>query len=149
MGSKDKCIYIYEVLNGMLVSRLPGHRSSVCCMMGHREFLASGGDIGCNSLILWDIKTWTIKSKVQSHSAAISSIVNLQDDQHLITGSYDKKICVYSYREGGLKYTLPSNKSSVTSIVMNVDGSKMISCGLDHIINIWQVVKRDNVLFFL
>lgn len=63
----------------------------------------------------------------------------------MVSGSYDKKICIYNYREKKLKYTLPSNKSSVTGMVINNDGTKMASCSLDNTINIWQIVKRDNV----
>ena len=118
-------------------------------LLDNQSILASGSDHPSPQIFLWDLKTLEVKMKLREHRAAITAICCLKDGEHMVSGSYDKKICVYSYREGGLKYTLPSNKSSVTSIVMNVDGSKMISCGLDHIINIWQVVKRDNVLFFL
>ena len=48
--------------------------------MGHSEFLASGGDVGCSSLILWDIRSLTIKCRMQIHAAAISGIVDLLDD---------------------------------------------------------------------
>lgn len=48
----------------------------------------------------------------------------------MISGSYDKKLCVYSYYEQKFKYTLPSNKSSVTAICLNSNATKMISCGL-------------------
>lgn len=92
MGSKDKNIYVYNLANAKLISRLSGHKASVCCMMSNHEFLASGGDVGCNSVILWDTRTWTIKSKIQAHSAAISGIVDLMDDQTLASSSYDKKI---------------------------------------------------------
>ena len=57
-----------------------GHKASVCCLMGHSEFLASGGDVGCSSLILWDIRSLTIKCRMQIHAAAISGIVDLLDD---------------------------------------------------------------------
>ena len=100
VGSKDKNIYIYSISYKKLVSRLCGHKASVCCLMNHPEFLVSGGDVGCNSLILWDNKTWTVRSKIQTHSAAISGIVDLLDDQSLAVSSYDKKITIYNYRRG-------------------------------------------------
>ena len=40
-------------------------------------------------------------------------------------------------------YNLPINKTPVTAILLNCNNSKMISCGLDDSINIWQIV-RDN-----
>ena len=100
VGSKDKNIYIYSLSTGKLVSRLCGHRASVCCLSNHSEFLASGGDVGCSSVILWDTRTWTVRSKIQCHSAAISGIVDLLDDQSLGISSYDKKITIYNYKKG-------------------------------------------------
>jgi len=40
-------------------------------------FLASGSDHGCSSLILWDVRTWTIASKAQVHAAAVTGILDL------------------------------------------------------------------------
>ena len=82
--------------------------------------------------------------RLKEHKSAVSAIACLRDSEHFISGGYDKKICVYSFHERKLKYTLPSNKSSVTAICINSDGSKMISCGLEgNVLNIWQVVKSS------
>ena len=65
----------------------------------------------------------------------------------MISGSYDKRLCVYSFHERRLKYTLPSNKSSVTAICINSNASKMISCGLENnVLNVWQIVKDASSL---
>lgn len=64
----------------------------------------------------------------------------------MISGSYDKKLCVYSFHEQRLKYTLPSNKSSVTALTMNNNGSKLISCCLENnALNIWQIVRANTI----
>lgn len=64
----------------------------------------------------------------------------------MISGSYDKKLCVYSFHERKLKYTLPSNKSSVTALNLNSNGSKLISCCLENnALNIWQIVRSNNM----
>lgn len=79
----------------------------------------------------------------KEHKAAVTAIACLRDGEHMISGSYDKKLCIYSFHEQRPKYTLPSNKSSVTAISLNSDGTKMISCGLeDKMLNIWQIVRK-------
>lgn len=83
--------------------------------------------------------------KVTEHKAAVTSIVDLKDGKYFASGSYDKKINVYSTLTGEVKYTLPANKSSVTSMILNSTASKMISCNLDNTLNVWQVVRRSTM----
>ena len=61
-------------------------------------YLASGSDHGCSCLILWDIRTWTISLRIQAHTAAVTSILDLEDGLHLLTGSYDKKVNIFNRR---------------------------------------------------
>lgn len=80
--------------------------------------------------------------KIESHKAAVTAIVDLQDNRSLISGSYDKNINIYNLNsEGKILYNLPVNKTPVTAILLNCNGSKMISCGLDDSVNVWQVVR--------
>ena len=143
IGCKDKNIYIYKTQTKKLISRLTGHKSSVCCMMSHPDFLASGGDVGCNSLILWDLRTCTIKSRVQSHSAAISGIVDLYDDQSIAISSYDKKITVYNYRKNEIMFNLSANRTAVSCLAMDSVGKKLVSSGLDNHLSVWNIIRRN------
>jgi WD40 repeat protein len=72
----------------------------------------------------------------------VTSIVDLQDNQSLVSGSYDKKINIYNLLTGKISFNLPANKSSVTGIILNNVGNKMISCGLDSYLTVWQVVRN-------
>lgn len=72
-----------------------------------------------------------MKMRIESHKAAVTAIVDLQDGRSMVSGSYDKTINVYDLgSDGKILYNLPVNKASVTAILMNSTGSKMISCGL-------------------
>jgi WD40 repeat protein len=87
----------------MKIATLKAHTASVCTLStinesGKTKMLVSGSDVGCSTLIFWDINTWTIKSKIHAHSAAITSIVDLGDGQTLVSGSYDKLINIYNYK---------------------------------------------------
>lgn len=112
-------------------------------MMSHPDFLASGGDVGCNSLILWDLRTCTIKSRVQSHSAAISGIVDLYDDQSIAISSYDKKITVYNYRKNEIMFNLSANRTAVSCLAMDSVGKKLVSSGLDNHLSVWNIIRRN------
>ena len=133
-------------LEGDKVATLRGHQASICCLALIQErgktFLASGSDHGCSSIIIWDTKSWNIVSKMQHHSAAVTSIVDVGDGQTLISGSYDKKINVYNYRTATLQYSLPNNKSSVFSLLLNSSKTKLIAGVLDTGMNgmyVWDI----------
>lgn len=146
-GSKDKTINIYS-LDGKKVTCLRGHDAPICSLStvrsGNSTFLASGSDHGCCCMILWDVRTWTISSRIQSHSAAVTSIVDLQDGQHLLTGSYDKKINLYSHRRGEIMSSY-NNKSGVTCMVLTSDRQRVVSSGLENTMVVWAVVPKANV----
>jgi WD40 repeat protein len=148
-GSKDGLLNVYSI-DGAKVSTLKGHQASICSLAIINDpiegvLLASGSDHGCSSLVVWNTNTWSMRMKIQAHTAAVTSIVDLCDGQTIVSGSYDKKINIYSYRKDSLLYNLPNNKSSVTGIILNSSRNKMISCGLDNCLYVWSIVRRQDV----
>ena len=128
---------------------LKGHKASICKLAlvnnNGRKYLASGSDHGCSSIVLWDVSTWSQRMKIQSHKAAVTAIVDLQDNRSLISGSYDKTINVYNLNDDGkMLFNLPANKASVTSVLMNCNGNKLIICGLDDTVGVHQIMRGNN-----
>lgn len=124
---------------------LRGHEAGICTLSLIEDngtiYLASGSDHGCNSVIIWDVSTWSIRAKIKAHSAAVTSIVDMCDGQTLVSGSYDKKINVYNYKKSALLFSLPNNKSSVTSMLLNSARNKLISCGFDSNMFVWGITR--------
>ena len=151
VGGKDGLLVIYDPSTGNKITMLKGHKSSICCLamvnFQGKMLLASGSDHGCNSIILWDIDSWTPKLKLEGHKYAVTSILDLGDGVHIASGSYDKKINVYNLMQGKVVFDLPTNKSSVTGLVLSARGTKMVSCGLDNSLNVWQIVRsKQNII---
>lgn len=149
VGSKDGVITIYDSLSGQKMANLRGHKASICKLAlvnnNGKRYLASGSDHGCSSIVLWDINTWNIRMKMEYHKAAVTAIVDLQDNRSLISGSYDKSINVYNLNdEGKMLFNLPANRASVTAVLMNCKGNKLITCGLDDTINVHQIMRNTN-----
>ena len=149
VGSKDGIINIYEISSGQRLANLRGHKASICrlAIVNHagKKLLASGSDHGCSSIVLWDTTTWNMRMRIESHKAAVTAIVDLQDGRGLVSGSYDKTINVYSLaNDGKLAYSLPANKTSVTALLLNCNSTKLISCGLDDTLSVWQLVRGNS-----
>ena len=69
---------------------------------------------------------------MEGHSAAVVSILSLDDNQTLISGSYDQEIIVWNYNTGLPIQKLGAHTNSVMSLCILKDKSKFISCGLDN-----------------
>ena len=146
VGSKDGLISVYEVSSGRRVAVLQAHKASICKLAlvnrKGKTWLASGSDLGCSSIVLWDTQTWTQQLHLFSHKAAVTSLADLLDGRSLISGSYDRSIHVYDLdQQGQLVFTLTANKAAVSEIVVSCDGSRAVSCGLDDSLQVWQIVR--------
>lgn len=60
-----------------------------------------------------------------------------------MSGSYDKKINIYNVEQGRFIYNLPANTTSVTGAIITKTGNKVITCGLDKALNVWQVSRNN------
>lgn len=105
--------------------------------------MASGSDHGCSTILLWELPSLTLRHRLEGHKAAVTSIVDLLDGQHIVSGSYDKKINVYNMKNGKTVQSV-ANKASVTGIVLNNTAEKMISCGLDNTLSVWNVIRSQH-----
>lgn len=68
IGGKDGQINIYDTNSGQRVANCRGHKTSICKLAvvtsNGKKYLASGSDIGCSSIVLWDIGTWNMRMRI-------------------------------------------------------------------------------------
>lgn len=64
--------------------------------------MASGSDHGDCSIILWDVNTLKMARKLESHTAAVVSLISVDDNQTIISGSYDKDIIIWNINTGSI-----------------------------------------------
>lgn len=108
----------------------------------NQNYLASGSDVGCCRTVVWDPVTWQPKHVMLAHQAAVTGIVDLQDDVHFVSTGYDRKLNIYSLEQGRVVYTAPPTDCPMTAILVNKTASKLVGCGLDKAIYVWQI-NRD------
>jgi WD40 repeat protein len=127
---------------------LKEHKASICTLgqmkIKGKVYLVSGSDHGCSSVIVWDVEREKIVCRLSEHSAAVTALVDLEDDTHLLSGSYDKKLNIYNMQNQTLVYSLPNNKTSITGAILNSSNNKLITCGLDKALSVWEVHRGGN-----
>jgi WD40 repeat protein len=75
----------------------------------------------------------------------VTSIVDLDDGRHIATGSYDKKINVFTMSRNQRILSL-NNRTSVTGMIMTCDKSKLVASGLDKSISVWNIMRKNGVI---
>lgn len=148
-GTRNGSLIVMS-LNGKTIHTLSGHKSAICTLTlindKNRVILASGGDYGCSSILLWNTRSWEILGRLQHHSAAVTSILDIGDSQTIVSGSYDKKINVYNYQTPSLKFSLP-NKFSVFGMLLNSLKTKMIVGTIEtgaNGVSVWSIKYAQN-----
>lgn len=77
------------------MSELVGHSAPVCCLYWDLQWLYSGGDVGCGSILIWDPRGWTVRTKLSYHSGAVTSIMVVPSTNFLLSSSLDKTIKIF------------------------------------------------------
>ena len=75
----------------------------------------------------------------------MTSIVDLGDGRHIATGSYDKKVNIFSLSKNQKVVNL-NNRTSVTAMVLSADQNRLVTAGLDKTLSVW-VLSRKNGVF--
>lgn len=145
VGGRDSNIYVYT-FDGVKVTILHGHKAGICTMAQIRgkssEYLASGGDQGCGSVILWDLTNWKLKTHFTPHSAAVSSITDFNDYELLVSCSYDKTLKVINHITSNVIMNIPNHTNSpIVSMALNSHCNRLVTASLDCTMNVWRIKR--------
>jgi WD40 repeat protein len=144
LGLKDGVIQVLSC-DGHAIATLREHKANICTLaiarFKNQNLLVSGGDVGCGKVIAWDPVAWMPKAVLGGHTTAVTGIVDLQDDTHILSAGYDKKLNVYSLEQGKQVFSAPQSESPITALAINKTGNKVIGCGLEKALYVWGVVR--------
>lgn len=77
------------------------------------------------------------------HSAVVGQVAFSPDGQYLASGSADRTVKLWRWREGVLAQTL-THPEGVTSVAFSPDGQWLASGSYDHSVKVWRL--RDGIL---
>ena len=130
VGTKNGSIKIFCLKTGTKLEELLEHTGGVCSLafMNGTSILVSAGDMGCCRVITWDFEkehSGNFMSILpRKHSAAVTSVLDLQDGKHIVSGSFDSNINVYNGKSKDLVCSTSANEKIAEILLLKNLGSK-------------------------
>jgi tetratricopeptide (TPR) repeat protein len=85
---------------------------------------------------------WQNKISLKKHSGAVSCLINYHD-QFMVSGSYDKTIKVWNFKNFSFINNLKGHSGKINSIDISKNGKILISGSNDKTIKIWDIYNRQ------
>ncbi|MEA4918693.1 WD40 repeat domain-containing protein [Proteiniphilum sp.] len=140
-GGKDSTIVIWDFKEGRLLKSMKaeGIVTSVSVSPDSRYLAYGGSD---HKVSLFDITNEKLVAVFAEHSDDITSIAFSPGGDYIAASSGDNLITVYG--NGALVSELSGHKDFVRDISFDSDGTKLISCGDDGNVIIWDISDIEN-----
>ncbi|XP_072169804.1 p21-activated protein kinase-interacting protein 1-like [Diadema setosum] len=147
-GCYERTVFGYDLLEkegengGELVFRGQftnnAHIGCVESIAASSKFLASGST---DELIyLFDVEEKVELGSLMQHDGSISSLA-FHEDSHMISGSEDGKICVWSTQSWECMKVMKGHKDAVNSVAVHPSGKLALSVGKDKTLRTWNLLK--------
>lgn len=143
-GSKDSTIVIWDFINNQILKTLTFQKSIITSIKisPNNKIFVSGG---VNNLYFYDIESDKVIQKVETNNNIITSIAFSPDGILVATSNSDKSVKLYEAVTGNLLTELVGHENWVRCLTFNNDGTKLISCGDNSKIMIWNISDLNNI----
>ncbi|MCB0061262.1 MAG: AAA family ATPase, partial [Caldilineaceae bacterium] len=158
-GSGDGMIYLWQVSDGTIHQRLPGHHAGILTLAFNAApqrnakeplwQLASGGRD--RVIHIWPI-THTVTAPIASsqqmigHTDEIYSVAFHPEGAYLISGSGDHTVRLWSLTTGATEHIFTDATDAILTVACSQD--TIVAAGNDHLIYRWQLQSGQRLLPF-
>ncbi|XP_022244657.1 p21-activated protein kinase-interacting protein 1-like isoform X2 [Limulus polyphemus] len=115
-----------------------GHTASVRSLASSTKHLASGG--ADETIRLFNMKTRQEVGTLIQHDGTVTCMEFL-DSSHLVSGSEDGTICVWTTNNWQCVKTLRGHKDGIISLSAHPTGKLLLSIGKDKTLRTWNLIK--------
>ncbi|CAD8097019.1 unnamed protein product [Paramecium primaurelia] len=147
----DKQIKVFELkeskLNQLqLLSEHQLHVQTLNFMKKSNHFVSGGND---KTIIIWQMNhnnQWTCQHKLDGHSSGICTLILNDNENLIVSGSYDSSIKFWNKQNGWLcQQTIKVHTNSVFQISLNETQDKLVSCSGDSQILVIEYSQKDQI----
>jgi len=142
VGGKDNKIHLYSV-NGTNLAEsgeLTGHRGALSSLTYSPDGKYLGSADWNRDIFVWDLASKSIKIQGwQFHSARVNRLAWAATSLHLVSGSLDGSIYVWSVEEPLKRVTVKDAHRGGVNDVAFLDANTVVSCGQDCTVKTWTI----------
>ncbi|XP_049866312.1 protein qui-1 [Pectinophora gossypiella] len=130
---------LWHVMSNSKVHTFKGHSGRILCMCVTREsqYLLTGSED--TSVIVWDLHTLAVKTKILEHIAPVLCVAAIVNRSLVISGGEDSAVIVTSLVDGALVTKLDHHRGSVTAVKVIQDGEILVTGSQDGTVCTWNV----------
>ncbi|CAF4897935.1 unnamed protein product [Pieris macdunnoughi] len=130
---------LWHVMSNSKVHTFKGHSGRILCMCVTREsqYLLTGSED--TSVIVWDLHTLAVKTKILEHIAPVLCVAAIVNRSLVISGGEDSAVIVTSIVDGALVTKLDHHRGPVTSVKVIQDGDILVTGSQDGTVCTWSV----------
>ncbi|KAL3289358.1 hypothetical protein HHI36_022794 [Cryptolaemus montrouzieri] len=134
---------LWHIMTCQLIHTFKGHKSTVNCMAISKQsqYLLTGSDD--LSIIVWDLKTLSIKLKVVEHIAPVLCITSALVNSVIVSGGDDSSIIVSSLSSGKVITKIDHHRGPVKSVKTTSTGDVLLSASEDFKVCLWSLESFD------
>ncbi|XP_037299409.1 uncharacterized protein LOC115450836 [Manduca sexta] len=130
---------LWHIMSNSKVHTFKGHSGRILCMCVTREsqYLLTGSED--TSVIVWDLHTLAIKTKILEHIAPVLCVAAIVNRSLVISGGEDSSVIVSSLVDGTLITKVDHHRGPVTAVKVIQDGEILVTCSQDGTVCTWNV----------
>ncbi|KAL0840162.1 hypothetical protein ABMA28_015455 [Loxostege sticticalis] len=130
---------LWHVMSNSRVHTFKGHSGRILCMCVTREsqYLLTGSED--TSVIVWDLHTLAVKTKILEHIAPVLCVAAIVNRSLVISGGEDSAVIVTSLVDGALVTKIDHHRGPVTAVKVIQDGEILVTGSQDGTVCTWNV----------
>jgi len=146
-GNEKDELWIFNIEKNIETMILLGETPSWGLSFSHDgKKLASGSGDNKLRLFLLINGNWVLQYSTLVHDDVIGNVTFSPDDEIVLTSSADATIGVISTKDGIISKKIYGHLSNINNIAFSKSGRKIISCGEDESIRIWDLESSRQTL---
>lgn len=149
-GSRDTTLRMWDCQTGEQVRLFQGHKGTVFSVQfrpTYHQVLSAGMD---GTIRLWDVRSAYEMSRFTGHNDWVNTIAVSPGGTTAASGALDGKIGIWDLTSppGAPKLMLEGHGRSVTKVLFVADQKRLLSCGLDQTIRLWDTTTGQELCRF-
>ena len=144
-GSYGREIMVWGTFSTYILRRIDCVEMVRSCILTRENKILAG--IG-TKIYQWSLIDYSFEFEINAHASYIKSITTANNENYIITGSYDKRIKIWDSRARCLIGTLTGHNQDICSVVVTSNDEHLISCSKDNMILIWNLITFEQIYQF-